>query len=149
MNLLSTNLKNKWWENVICLGYIILNSVLLMMRKVWEVVQHKGLVMCKNNVVINNKWEILSDTENTFLFKSKKHEILFYFKNFDNKFYGYLGIKKVHLVDKNKARLLKKEYLKIFSPDKNINKNNIDFDFNYNEACSYIEMAFKKITEGL
>lgn len=64
------------------------------------------------------KWDILnSSTENTIFFKSRIHELIFYFKNNINKFDPLLGIKPIHYYKTNRADELKKIYLSIFHSD--------------------------------
>jgi len=104
--------------------------------------------MTDSNIIPKENWSVLSETDNTVFFKSKRHEVAFYFKNFNPGFHAYLGIRKIHLVDKKKARLLKKEYLKVFTPDANINSDEIP-SLNYSEITKDIESAFKIITGGL
>lgn len=99
------------------------------------------------NVKINNslntstREKILEDHKYTRLFKSRLHEIAFYFEINDSKFDLELEILPIHKVDKNRAVLLKREFLKIFHPDKNKNSEDLDF----NKICVDIESTFKRI----
>ncbi|HIH8979756.1 TPA: hypothetical protein ACYUTM_004917 [Serratia marcescens] len=94
---------------------------------------------------IVNKNSLLEDGENTCYFKNRIHEIAFYFKENNQIFDKYLGIKKVHIVDKRKANDLRKIYLNIFHPDKNVNVEN---DINFNKVCDDINNVFKRLTGG-
>lgn len=108
---------------------------------------------CKMNLIkkineesgIINKNSLLKDGENTCYFKNRIHEIAFYFKENNQIFDKYLGIKKVHMIDKKKANDLRKIYLSIFHPDKNIN---IENDIDFNKVCEDINNVFKRLTGG-
>ena len=95
--------------------------------------------------IITNKNSLLKDGENTCYFKNRIHEIAFYFKENNQIFDKYLGINKVHMIDKKKANDLRKIYLSIFHPDKNINVEN---DIDFNKVCEDINNVFKRLTGG-
>lgn len=91
------------------------------------------------------KFDPLKETENTKYFRSKEHEIAFYFKMNIKDFDLHLGIKQVHAVDVKKARELKNTYLRIFHPDR---KHGSDSGLNYDEICADINLTFKRVTSG-
>ena len=49
------------------------------------------------------------------------------------------------MIDKKKANDLRKIYLSIFHPDKNIN---IENDIDFNKVCEDINNVFKRLTGG-
>lgn len=118
-----------------------------------------------NGIAYKNEYtstiEILnSKTNNTDFFKSRIHELIFYFQTNTAEFDKFIGLKKIHYYKKSRADNLEKLYLSIFHPDKKpylikeikqmdekiaIDLNNIDF----NIVCSQIKLLFKRVTGGL
>lgn len=86
-------------------------------------------------------------SDNTQYFKTRVHEIAFYFSiAIDNPIFDTeLGIKRVHQKDVEKARSLKKSYQKCLHPDKNI-KDDSGVDFN--ELSANIAKVFFRVSGG-
>lgn len=97
------------------------------------------------NLESNKSDLLLKDGEFTKFFKSKRHELAFFFKVNNAAFDSQLGIKKIHTVDKVKANTLKSSYLRIFHPDQNINS---DLDLDLDDVCSDIASTFTRVTSG-
>lgn len=83
----------------------------------------------------------------TNLFKSIMHEMVFYFEINMPQFDQYLGISRIHMVDKKKASELKKVYFSIFHPDLHLGSD--DKEINYNEVMSNISNYFDRVCGGL
>ncbi|HBC3413547.1 hypothetical protein P3647_10855 [Vibrio parahaemolyticus] len=92
--------------------------------------------------------EILNTTsDNTQYFKTRLHEIAFYFSIAHSNpiFDKELGIKRVHQKDVEKARSLKKAYRECLHPDKHIEDNSgVDFD----ELSGNVEQVFFRVSGG-
>lgn len=86
---------------------------------------------------------ILDSKIRTHLFKSRKHEVVFYFEINQPFFDSELGIKIIHIKDVMKARELRRFYLNIFHPEKNK-----DTDFDYKKASKDINTYFRRVTGG-
>lgn len=93
----------------------------------------------------NNNNLLLMKSECTGYFKSREHEIAFYFKTNSSIFDKYLGIKKIHMIDKSKAKELKNSYLRLFHPDR---KKGINTDLDYDDVCADINATFHRISGG-
>lgn len=101
-----------------------------------------------------------SQTQNTKLFKSRIHELIFCFQTNISELDTSIGLKKIHYYKKSRANDLEKLYLSIFHPDKKLYlikeimttdkdaaKDLNDIDFNI--ICSQIKLLFKRVTGGL
>lgn len=93
----------------------------------------------------SNKKGLLSETEHTDYFRSREHEIAFYFKVNNAFFDKNLGIKKIHVVNLGKAKELKNFYLRMFHPDRKINS---DSGLDYDEVCKDIDATFHRVSGG-
>jgi len=94
------------------------------------------------NIVWPEREEILKEGDYTKYFASRMNELAFYLKFYSPKYDAQLKIKPIHKADGDRARSLRKNYLKIFHPDKNI-PNNTGLDLN--EVCEDIEKAFRLV----
>lgn len=83
----------------------------------------------------------------TNLFKSIMHEMVFYFGVNMPQFDQYLGISRVHMVDKEKAIELRKVYFSMFHPDLHLNSD--DEEINYKEVMANIRAYFDRVCGGL
>lgn len=92
------------------------------------------------------KKELLATHQYTHYFSSRLHEIAFFLKINNPKFDKELGIKPIHKINPKKALDLKKTYLNIFHPDKNL--DNIIPDLNFNDICADIDKTFFRVTSG-
>ena len=88
---------------------------------------------------------LLTEIEHTDYFRSREHEIAFYFKINNVIFDAKLGIKKMHLVDLEKARELRNYYLRMFHPDRKVTN---DSGLNYDEVCADINATFHRVSGG-
>jgi hypothetical protein len=98
-----------------------------------------------NEAKLSKKNALLLETEHTSYFRSRKHEMAFYFKINNVVFDKNLGIKRIHLVNLEKARELKNYYLGIFHPDHN---KDSDSGLNYDEVCADISATFYRVSGG-
>ncbi|MFA0265464.1 hypothetical protein AB4490_01390 [Vibrio cyclitrophicus] len=92
--------------------------------------------------------EILSaSSDNTLHFKTRLNEIAFYFSIATSNpiFDKELGIKRVHQIDVEKARSLKKAYQQCLHPDKNIED---DSGVDFNELSANIAKVFSRVSGG-
>jgi len=92
--------------------------------------------------------EILDRTsDKTLHFKSRLHEIAFYFSLADTHtiFDDELGIRRVHQKDVKKARSLRNAYLAYFHPDKQM-EDSMDIDFNI--LSSDVGSTFNRVSGG-
>ena len=83
----------------------------------------------------------------TNLFKSIIHEMVFYFEINMPQFDQYLGISRIHMVDKEKAFELRKVYFSMFHPDLHLGSD--DKEINYKEVMSNISNYFDRVCGGL
>jgi hypothetical protein len=89
---------------------------------------------------------ILEDDIYTPFFKSKKHQLAYYFEmNSDGRFDKQLGVRKIHMVNLKKARELRRFYLSIFQSNKN---PELDCDVNCSSVCANIEEMFRRVSGG-
>jgi len=94
---------------------------------------------------VTDKNDALIESEFTPYFQIREHELAFYFKINNSIFDIYLGIRKVHAVDVEKARELRKKYLGMFHPDR---KGDSKSGLNYDEVCADINATFKRVSGG-
>ncbi|MGK3227738.1 hypothetical protein ACCW94_21940 [Enterobacter soli] len=104
------------------------------------------LIDLTENDNTGKKNELLTKHQYTHYFSSRLHEIAFLLKINNPKFDKELDIKPIHKINPKKALDLKKRYLNIFHPDKNID-NKIS-DLNFDEICMDIERTFFRVTSG-
>lgn len=90
-----------------------------------------------------DKNPLLKDKERTHLFKSRIHELVFYFDVNQPIFDKELDIKRIHTKDIIKAKQLRRDYLNIFHPDKNKDNN-----FDYEKVSQDIMKLFFRVTGG-
>ncbi len=60
---------------------------------------------------------IKSEKSNSEFFVSEKHKLAYMFIHYNACFNEELGIKRVHYIDKDKAKLWRNQYIKLFHPD--------------------------------
>lgn len=92
-----------------------------------------------------SKDDLLQESDNTGYFKSKEHEIAFYFKLNHPEFDIRLGIKRVHQLDVEKARELRKVYLSMFHSDTNEDSAS---GLSCDEICADINAVFYRVSGG-
>lgn len=90
-----------------------------------------------------DEYHLLDSKSRTHLFKSRKHEVVFYFEINQPFFDSELGIKRVHTKDVMKARELRRAYLNFFHPEKNK-----DTEFDYKQISKDINALFRRVTGG-
>lgn len=90
--------------------------------------------------------EFLKEGTNTPYFKSRLHELAFYFSTNNPQFDTLLGIKPIHKINHEKARDLRKIYLHIFHPEKNIIS---DSDLDFKKISMEINAVFHRVTGGI
>ncbi|MGC0916158.1 hypothetical protein [Pantoea agglomerans] len=123
--------------------------------KKYEVLQKFKDYSSRNNVDprVLRRLNKLFETTNirpsgrTNLFKSIMHEMAFYFDLNMPQFDKYLGISKVHMVDKEKALELRKVYFSMFHPDLHIGSDNEEI--NCNEVMANIRAYFDRVCGAL
>ncbi|MEQ9970321.1 hypothetical protein ABRP72_14215 [Pectobacterium carotovorum] len=100
-------------------------------------------IALNNTLPDKEKNPLLKSKSRTHLFKSRMHEIAFYFEVNQSIFDQELDIKRIHTKDTAKAKKLRRDYLNLFHPDKNN-----DTDFDYERISKDITNLFFRVTGG-
>ena len=83
---------------------------------------------------------------NTIFFKSRLHERLFYLKVNDPQYDPFLGITRMHKIDRQAAIRLEKRYFAVFREAQNSGFNDI---INFKNLYECIESVFFRVYGGL